>query len=263
MADGADEGVSIVIPTMNSQSYISIIADYYEGLGLNPYWFVDQKSADRTFDVLAARSQRVVAMHNDTAIIEAMVEKMSRAAPTDWVLRIDDDELPTAQLFAFARAVMQDGRFDALGFVRHQCGVTADGSLMAHSGHDPNVHRQYRLYRKDRVAYRSDVHTPGFHFDGLSVAHVGAEHCLIHLDWAIRSYAERKRKVMNYNQARENAGDAWKAYYLPEDDAAAPNAFVPLEKPEFAPVAQALARLFPDNTIEGQARQSEAFKRIA
>jgi len=68
---------------------------------------------------------------------------------------------------------------------------------MAQSGHDPNLHRQCRLYRKDRVTYRSDVHASGFHFDGLRLAHMPADHCPIHLDWAVRSYVERKQKAMN------------------------------------------------------------------
>lgn len=237
--------LTVAIPTINSDRYLDIILKFYRDNGIPTVVFVDDRSNDAT--VQAARhwgSEMVSIRNGGTFIAEGMIESLSRHCRTKWVLRIDDDELPTRAMMSFVRDVIAGGRDAVWGFPRHQCAVSPSGRLLVAPNVSPLEHRQWRLYQPDRVNFISGLHTPGFQWhDESSEAPVQA--ALIHLDWALHTYEERRHKVERYDAHTPNQGTRWRSFYLYEEQPGA-GASSELALPEFQEIGVHIAARFPE-----------------
>jgi glycosyltransferase involved in cell wall biosynthesis len=254
----ANEGIpdlTVAIPTINSDRYLDIILKFYRDNGIPTVVFVDDRSNDGTLETARRWGNETISITNGgTFIAEGMVEGLSRHCPTKWVLRIDDDELPTLALVSFVRELIAGGGNAVWGFPRHQCAVSPTGRLLVAPTISSLEHRQWRLYQPDKVHFISGLHTPGFQWRE-EPAEAPLEAALIHLDWAVHSYEERRHKMERYDAHTPNQGTRWRSFYLYEEEPGG-GPFSELGLPEFQEVGVQIAARFPKLCVEPTREQS-------
>ena len=120
-------------------------------------------------------------------------------------------------------------------------------TLLRHGQVSPLDHRQWRLYQPARVEFTRGLHTPGIVWDEQAQAVTAPlEASLIHLDWAVHSYDDRRRKMERYDAHTANAGTKWRSYYLYEEEPFVPATFSELAWPEFRQTAFGISQRFPE-----------------
>jgi glycosyltransferase involved in cell wall biosynthesis len=244
--------LSIIIPTINSARYIDIILSYYRESGLDVEVFVDSKSTDDTPGIVRGHYPPR-SIRNEATRVGEIIEAMSMATGSRWVLRLDDDELPSRAMLAFVAGAITKDDADAYSFARHQCAVSKSGRLLRSRAYNPLDHKQWRLYQVDKVQYISAGHTPGFHLDGLRLMVAPVEACMVHLDWAVHSFDERQAKVRRYDAHTTGHGSIFESYYLFETDPVLRRSFEPLRLPEFNSIARRLSERLPDLSLDAKA----------
>ena len=236
--------MSVVIPTRDSARHVGIVLAHYRRAGWPVQVFVDAASSDGTLGACRRAGFRAELIDNPAGRTEAMVAGMSARARTDWVLRMDDDELPTdAMIRAVNRCVAGDEQAKHAFRLRH-CTLAAGGGLAAVRFYEDPPHDQLRLYNRRHARFDATLHSPGIDIANKVVAEPDA--FFVHLQWIVKTYAERADKIARYDAQRQGAGSDWRDYYLLEDNPAALASAVRLAAPEFARAARALARRFPD-----------------
>ena len=222
---------------------------YYKQVRCFPICVIDCKSDDKTESIARSLSNSVLLNESKSLSIEEMIAEMTMHAKSKWVLRLDDDELPSKALLRYAQKVTSIDHGDAHGFIRYQCAIRNDGFLMRHIDHCPYSHRQWRLYRADKVKWTSQIHSPGFHLDDIHIINAPDSASMIHLDWALHSYEERAKKIDRYDRVSQGAGSIWRHYYLYEEEDNYRSKFATLQAKEFANVSARIAGRFPANCL--------------
>jgi hypothetical protein len=247
--------LGVAIPTINSAAYIDIILGYYAAISLPVTVFVDRKTTDHTLSICKSLAKHVVDIVKPTWRVEYALPDISQHLGTPWILRLDDDELPSLHVLEFVAQVIRENTADVVGFPRYQCSVSRAGNMLFHRLHDPfNEHRQWRLYRPDRMKYVSNIHTPGLVWDenAVNVA-APAKAAMIHLDWTVHSFAERAKKLERYDADTPGMGSKYRHYYLADERPDYHAGFAPLDVPEFADIGYQLAARFPEAAISSEA----------
>jgi len=211
---------TIAIPTINSSGWIGAVYRYYKALDVEPIFFVDARSEDTTLSRLRWLGARTVTLENNQLNAEPMIRKIRGHIETSWVLRVDDDECPSAALLEWTARAINNGylahdmaafprrwlRFNSWNVIGYASSLSWDST-----GED----RQFRLYRKEKVKYCPDIHTPGFQIERADQA---PSNCVLyHFHWILRSKAEREEKMRRYDAQREGAGTDCAKFYLPEN----------------------------------------------
>ena len=243
-----NDDLTIAIPTYNSERYLDIVLEFYRDHGFAVTVFVHDRSDDNTPAVAEQWAPTVIPISNPGHFVaEGLIGQMSEHCRTKWMLRIDDDELPTLAMMEFVRKAISEEGAVAYGFARHQCAVSPSGRLLDCTEISPSEHVQWRLFQPAKVTYVHGLHTPGFELDGrLKNCHAPSEARMIHLDWAVHTYDERKRKVERYDAHIPNEGTRWRSYYLYEEQASCRASLVELPLPEFGKACAEISRRFQD-----------------
>ncbi|MEO8481095.1 MAG: glycosyltransferase [Acidobacteriota bacterium] len=235
--------MTIVIPTKNSSGHIDLILEFYRQVGAQPVIFVDEASADDTYDVCRRSGFRTELVANPLGRVEGIIEAISWRCDTDWILRFDDDEVPSVDLLLRARALTLGPPERAHAFRLRHCVLNDQQRLSALRAHENPPHDQWRLYNRRHVSFTTDIHSPGIAVRDGAVC--PADSYFLHLQWIVRSIAERQAKIAEYDRQVPNAGSAWRQYYLIEEDQVAMRSACEIERAEFAPLAEKLFRRFP------------------
>lgn len=234
---------SVVIPTKNSARHIDVILEYYRGCGFEPIACVDDSSDDDTLEI-CRRFGPTVSIKNPAGYAEFVLDQVCMSAGGGWVLRMDDDELPTkAMLQECERLATSDNQFRQFGFQRKQCLLSAHGAL-AHLPSAENDTNHVRLLHASSVEYVTTIHTPGFRTPG--EVRVGDHAVFAHLQWIVSPPEKRQKKIAAYDAVQPNAGSAFKEYYLIEQNAEALSGAEQIDFPEFSEPAARLRERFPD-----------------
>jgi len=222
--------VSVIILTQNSDEYLPILleflADYFSEIIVG----VDRKSTIKTFEVAGRYTEKVFWIDNPGGIVEHTIEMLVSHCSNDWILRLDDDELVSLGLIDFLEKHLLTLSVDAVGIHRKWCRVNLKSSSLEYStnplyGYD----WQWRLFRKDKIGFNTNVHTPGISFQTETKAPL--EGFIVHLDWVYRDFGYRREKVARYESISEGLGHS--AYYLYELDPAYESYFAPLFLTDF------------------------------
>jgi hypothetical protein len=123
------------------------------------------------------------------------------------------------------------------------CGLGTGNGFMALREFENPPHDQWRLFHRRLVKYKDAIHTPGFDFPNGTV--MEPDIFFVHLQWVVKTYEERREKIISYDLHAPNAGTGWKHYYLVEDNPKALATAYPVSLPEFCRVAQELTERFP------------------
>jgi hypothetical protein len=234
------DSVTIVVPTINSASWIAGIFHFYREAGVDPLFAVDTRSSDGTEKVLADLGARFVTVASSSRRVESLLPAIVASSPTEWLLRLDDDELPSGALLRWLGQVDLDAPVDVHGFPRCQLVLDDKRRLMRSRflsyGPSAEFDRQWRMFRRDRAVYSDELHSPGLVIQSGSGAPDDA--LILHFDWIIRSYEERLSKLVRYRGQSEMAAMRARHYGIWEDIPVAWHAFEPVESEKLAAFAQ-------------------------
>ena len=244
-----ENGLSIVIPTINSARYIDIVLAFYQRHQIPVSVLVDDRSRDETFAVASRLVPDTRLIRNPGSIVEDLIPLIAQMFATQWILRIDDDELPTLAMMQFVEEAIGHNEVAVFGFLRHQCAISRAAGLLHARGVSTSLHRQWRLFQPTRVTFHNSLHTPGLLADGIYESGP-ASASLIHLDWAVHTLAERREKLEFYDAHTPGEGTKWRAYYLYEEAGIAEQEFAELSLSEFTQASLAVAERFPDLCVE-------------
>jgi hypothetical protein len=217
-----DQQFTVVVPTINSARWIADLHHYYDSIGVDPFYCIDSRTYDNTAGILAGLGARHDFVSGEQPWVESLIVHLKGLIDTRWIFRIDDDECPSSEAIAWIRWSRCEFEDNVVSFPRKWLHFSSEKTLIysatadwdwsqSHNGED----RQFRLYRKDAVAYSPDIHTPGFIVE--SAARAPLPVCLYHFNWILYSKAERLAKIAHY-QAQQFGDSSWmKKYYIWED----------------------------------------------
>ena len=232
------------MPTRDSAAHVGILLEHFRRAGIGVQVFVDAGSVDDTLAVCRRSGHDTREVANPEGRTEAMVAAITEGARTDWVLRLDDDELPTDAMIAAVNRCVAGDPADKHAFRLRHCCLHRAGGLAGIRFYEDPPHDQLRLYHRRHVRFDPALHSPGIDIERRRVVEPGAY--FVHLQWVVKSRAERAAKVARYDAHRAGAGSEWREYYLVEDNAAALRSAYLLRAPEFDRTARALHRAFPE-----------------
>jgi hypothetical protein len=240
----SDGVIKIIIPTLNSANYIALVLSYYREIGMPVTVFVDSKTSDNTALIAACHAHEVVPFVNPATRVGEMIEGISRHCGTRWVLRMDDDELPSIRMLEFVRYVISQDECKVVGFDRYQTVFNSNGDPFCSIKHDPITHRQWRLYQPDEVTFHGRGHTPGFDFTEAQRLVAPSTAFMIHLDWVVHSREERLKKLARYDAHTAGHGMPFRNYYLADESPDFHTDLQTLPGPEFRRVGKHMVDRF-------------------
>lgn len=236
--------LEIIVAVCDSEVWLPIIHDYYTALGLSPLFIVDRRSRDQSLSILRSRHARIWIKTGNHPRVESLLLSVIPRIDSQWILRFDDDEAPSRALLRWIGANLSSLNAPAVGLPRQWVRLDPtgqpQGSRCAQAGGAWGADRQYRLFQPKLLSLNDEMHTPGFKLGRCIDA--PAEACMYHFDWIIRSYADRQVKIRRYEWQSAGGGQAFAAYYLPEDHDPDFYDFRPISDPDIAALARRLAR---------------------
>jgi hypothetical protein len=189
--------LTIQIPLFNEMEALEFSKFYFDSIDVDVHYVLDSQCLERTKALAIKLGVRYSEFRNDKPYIENGYENFSAASPTDWVLRIDCDEVPTPELIDFARNFARGGQgvasFERLQVIWRQGGFHRSNAARF----APQVQRQYRLFNRRNVEFDTAIHTPGIRID--APAHAPSQACLYHMSWIYLSWDERLEKANRYD----------------------------------------------------------------
>ena len=189
---------SILVPVYNETNALSFSMHYMREAGLSPIYVVDRKRPAATEALIAQAGVPRVFFDNDKPFIENGYESFVAQSPTDWVLRLDCDEVPNLDLLAYCRDFVEQQREGVAGFERHQLLWKGDRFLTATTDRfSPPHQRQWRLFNRRTVQFNQQIHTAGIHLPTLAFAPPQAE--IYHLSWVFLTWQNRLAKAARYD----------------------------------------------------------------
>jgi hypothetical protein len=244
-------GYRVVVPTRDSAGWIGAFHDAYRRLGVDPLYLFDRRSRDGTRAILRDLGAEVMPVTPSHDRVEAMLPATLSLASGDWIVRFDDDELPSAALLAWLDR--------HLGTVSEPCLALSRRDVLIRDGrlgfsrmeayyfhpHDPTfLDPQWRGFRPADVRFTDAIHTAGFAIESFHTAPQSAY--FVHFDWMLRSLEQRMAKLRRYEAQSAGGGWALAQYYLPELHHPESVRWTPMDTREFDPLLSALMISAPE-----------------
>jgi len=243
----------IVIPTRDSARWIAAFNEAYELLRIRPLYIYDTRSTDATRQVLDGLRAEVVAVTPQVDRVEAMLSVTRHAVDTEWVIRFDDDEIPSRTLIDWLDRVLPTIQHSSVAFSRSDANFRADRLIYSrledyyfHPQDPTYLDPQWRGFRPRHVTFRDTIHSPGFSPTQFTTAPARA--FFVHFDWSLRSFNERIAKLLRYERQHPGAGWGSAKFYLPELHAEHDLRWTAFETDEFNDFARRLVRGTPSST---------------
>ena len=236
----------IVIPTRDSAGWIGAFAHAYRRLGVEPIYLLDRRSKDATREVLRDIGADVRIVYPQLDRVEDMLDSTGDI-PSDWLVRFDDDELPSRALLTWLEGNLASMNAPVLALSRRDL-YYHDSTLCYsrmetyyfHQDDPTYLCPQYRAYRPDAVRFDNTIHSHGFVLDQYEMAPAGLY--FVHFDWLMRSFEQRREKLRRYEAQQCGAGWANGQFYLPELHHAETCRWTPIETEEFQQLADQVCR---------------------
>jgi hypothetical protein len=141
---------------------------------------------------------------NDKPYLENGYETFTELSPTDWILRVDCDEMPSKRLIQYCESIVKSDVDRIASFERHQ--LIWDGENFKSSSAEPfrpGCQLQYRLFNRRRVTFEKHIHTHGITIRDALFA--PADAMLMHMSWIFLTWEERKEKSERYDAFGQEA----------------------------------------------------------
>jgi hypothetical protein len=240
----------VVIVTRDSARWIRIIATAYKRLGIRPLYLVHDKSSDATAEILRNLSEdvRIISIPHDR--VESALVQFPDFVTEEWALRMDDDELPSRRLIAYTKGAIHSVKEEAIGHARREALPNVSPlsyptmEVLFTSPLKPfHIDLQVRMFRPREVAYKDEIHTPGFTLRSLHVAPIDAY--IVHFNQLVRSLPARLTKLAKYEKQVAGAGTLKTAY---------------ASVSELLPIEQLRARIFETREFDEIAEELRAIE---
>ena len=202
----SQQNYTVLIPVFEETSALEFSIYFFQRMGVQPLYTLDSKSRNRKSEVEKLVGYAVPIFENsDGKTVEANFDKLISVSPTDWILRIDCDEVPNQQALDYCKHFMQSRSHGTVGFERPQLHF-AQGRLQAVTDQDFNAAIaavQWRFFNRKTVRIDRRIHTPGYKlpFWGKNLAPPPAS--LFHLEWVFTTPKARVEKTLRYDSLRQ------------------------------------------------------------
>ena len=195
--------IAVVIPTVNSARWLGHVIDYYQNIDLKVVFAVDTRTSDKTTSLLSAKGSKYVLVRGKHPRVESLIGEIMAKIDAEWIIRIDDDELPSPGMLRWVDKVIGTRAHATWGFPRVYCRYDVRKRELEYSQFLPigplaGRDRQWRLFRRNEVELSDRLHTPGFVAQNKRPAPDSA--ILFHFDWVVRSRLMRAQKVKTYEE---------------------------------------------------------------
>jgi hypothetical protein len=237
----------IVVPTRDSARWIGTFHREYQRLGVEPVYLFDLRSRDRTGDILKELGAEAISITPKYDRVECMLAA-TLDIPTEWVVRFDDDELPSMALIEWLNRNLETIVAPCVAISRRELLVYADQLCFSRMEpfyfhpQDPTfLGPQWRGFRPASVCFTETIHTAGF--DVADFATVPQSTYFVHFDWLLRTVQQRRAKIQHYE--RQSAGGGWRfaQFYLPEMLLPESSRWTPMGTDEFDSLVAEISRL--------------------
>jgi hypothetical protein len=221
-----------VVRTTSSERWIAHVADFYDQLGIEPVFAVGERTSDGTRDLLSSRGSRVVRV-GEHARVDLVAADALAATGADWVLLLNDDELPTPALLHCVDSAVEQSAASVWGFPRVYCRHDASSDALQYSQFLPfgpfaNASLQWRLFaRHDGPTERRSSRTDAI---------------LLSFDWLLRPLAERVDRVAQGEVADGRTVPTLAHFSLPEAIPERWHMFTPLPNETYQELGRRLSR---------------------
>ncbi len=183
---------SIMVPVYNETDALSFSKFHFDSLNLRPIYVLDSKRIARRDEVERAIGGEALIYDNPGMFLEANFEKFASLSPTDWILRIDCDEVVTAALIDHAGDYVKHGSWSTKGYCRRQLRWHEDGfQYVKYLFHRDT---QFRLFDRRKVRFVRKIHTPGYDVPRLRRTPAPSPAHMYHLQFLFETPQQREKK---------------------------------------------------------------------
>jgi peptidoglycan/xylan/chitin deacetylase (PgdA/CDA1 family) len=238
--------IELVIPTVNSERWLKPFLEFYKSNDIRVVYAVDRRTTDETRDLIRRNGFPFIEVEGDEPRVESILPSIAAQTAAPWILRIDDDELPTPKLMEFAANIAAGDSIAAYTFPRANYRLNTSSGRLERShffafGIDGGLERTCRLFRPDCVTYHDELHSAGF----LPRTEIRApdDVYILHFDWIVRSEEARKKKFESYARQSPSAARNWKHCALYEVVPEAWHLFGEVEDPMLRDFARSLRNI--------------------
>jgi hypothetical protein len=195
--------VELVIPTVNSERWLGCFLEFYKANRIRVVYAVDRRTSDGTRGLITKYGFPSIEVEAGEPRVEALLPSIAAQIAAPWILRLDDDELPTPKLLEFAANVAASDSIAAHSFPRanFRCNPASgrlERSYFFAFGPDAQLFRACRLYKPRSVTYHDELHTSGF-FPSIE-KFAAPDIYILHFDWVLRSRQARQTKFESYER---------------------------------------------------------------
>ncbi len=189
---------TIQIPVFNETTALEFSTFYFARLGVEVRYIMDTQRTPEAEVVFKRLGLKPLYFDNDMPFIENGYENFASMSPTDWILRLDCDEVPSPDLINYCATFIEQGHEGVAGFERHQV-YWNDGRFFTATNDrfQPSAQKQWRLFNRTKVDFNRNIHTPGIHVVDPEKAPSGAD--IYHLSWVFLSWEDRLKKAARYD----------------------------------------------------------------
>jgi len=208
-------------------------------------YLYDVRSTDSTLALLKALGAETISVEPEFDRVECMLSTPWDSVEEEWVIRFDDDELPSAGLIHWLDTSLHRIEEASIAFSRRDVQFVEKclcfSRLEDYYFHplDPTyLDPQWRAFQPRKVDFTDAIHTPGFHVSQFATA--PSSTFFVHFDWILRTFEQRLAKVRRYERQSTGGGWPFARFYLPELHAQEDLRWTPFETAEFDELAQRL-----------------------
>jgi hypothetical protein len=161
-------------------------------------FIVDSKN--NKFRKILARIQGQKIFDNTGEILEAGYRSFVDKSPSDWILRLDSDEVINRAGIRFLDAQRFEVQ-EVVGFTRYQVVEVKDKFyILSNPEFSREKHIQIRLFNRTYGSFGNQhIHNPGFSADEREIVIAPNECAIYHLDFVIRDINVRMKKSIKYD----------------------------------------------------------------
>jgi hypothetical protein len=189
---------TIMIPVFNETRVLQFSDFYFRRFDIPVVYALDSQHTPEARRTLRALDRDFRTFDNDRPFIESGYASFAAASPTDWILRLDCDELPTPELIAAGRDFVAGDPHETAGFERCQLTWRDDRFYACTSTRfAPANQVQWRLFNRRRATFTPQIHTAGIALDAPVTLRGAAR--IYHLSWIFLSWEDRLRKAARYD----------------------------------------------------------------
>jgi hypothetical protein len=121
--------VTLVIPTTASGRWLEQVIDFYDDIGVTVVFALDARTSDGTRSLLSVKGAACIDLGRKRRV-DSLTADIFSIVSTDWILLVDEDELPKPALLNFVDKAVEHSTEFVWGFPRVHCRYdTCSGEL--------------------------------------------------------------------------------------------------------------------------------------